>query len=493
MDHVAAASSSHTTNEAIWNSVCVLGLGRTGFAVARYLVQTGAHGKPAVTLYGGANAFESDQSRELEALGVRVVCGTEQIEGHYDLAVVSPGIPENSAFFLSAREHADELIGEPEFAWRETPERWVAITGTNGKTTTTLLTTELLSGDGSSAQAVGNVGTAATGQVAAREEGCWFVAELSSFQLATTKLMHPRAACLLNVTPDHLEWHGSMEAYAAAKEQVFANLTSDELCVLGTADQWCLDAAARLDARGMRVCRVSTTDDPGTPCAAFVRDGKLVVRLDGQERVLVATDELSLKGEHNVQNVLCASAMALDLGATLAHVREVLRSFAPLEHRIEPCGELAGVQFVNDSKGTNVDSVEKALTAFPARRVIVLLGGHDKGTTLESLSRAVCAQCKAAVCYGEAGPRMAQALRDEASAAADKSALEICEAPHMEQALHKAIELAVSGDVVLLSPACSSFDEFKSYGERGRVFKDLVAAHIAASQDKDAASGGLHE
>ena len=231
-------------------NVAVLGLGRTGESVARYLAGQMPARVEAVTLYGGAASEPGEKTRALEALGVRVVCGTDAVDGRYDLAVASPGIPDTSDFFLSARAHAAEVIGEPELAWRESPERWVAITGTNGKTTTTSLATHLLRVSGLAAESVGNIGTPPTEALASRGDATWFVAELSSFQLATTRLFRPRVAVLLNVTPDHLEWHHTMEAYAAAKERVFANLDEGDLAVVSIDDDWCRAAAERLEGRG---------------------------------------------------------------------------------------------------------------------------------------------------------------------------------------------------------------------------------------------------
>lgn len=463
-------------------SVAVLGLGRTGLSVAEYLAEGLGTDVESVTLYGGATSLPNERTQALEARGVRVVCGTEELDGQYDLAIASPGIPEHAPFFISAKEHAAEVIGEPEFAWRQSPERWVGITGTNGKTTTTLLTCALLQSGGMEASAVGNVGTVATGKVRERGNREWYVAELSSFQLAGAYELHPRVACLLNVTPDHLEWHGSMQAYADAKERLFQRMDAGDLAVVSCEDKWSRAIVNRLEQRGLRVCHVVVGDDPQTPCAAFVRDGRLIVRLDGIEHMLVLAQNLSMPGTHNIQNALAASAMALELGVSEGAVSHGLLSFRPLEHRIEPCGEVHGVRYVNDSKATNVDSVEKALTAFVPGKVVVLLGGHDKGTELHTLAHAVSARCRAAVCYGEAGPRIAQALREEDG----DMGLVVEERPHMEQALERARELAQAGDVVLLSPACSSFDEFGSYQERGRAFKRLVAymvKHARASHE----------
>ncbi len=450
--------------------VCVLGAGATGIAVARYLAACDNARVSSVTLVGGKKSRTSDDTEQLEDLGVRVVLGSEQMDDEYDLAVVSPGIPESSAFFRGAQAHAREVIGEPEFAWRESPWRWLAITGTNGKTTTTKLTQQLLVAGGLNAKAVGNIGLVATGEVLGRPKDEWFVTELSSFQLATSHRLHPRVACLLNVTPDHVEWHGSLEAYAEAKERVFANLDEGDLAVVSCEDKWCRKIIERLDERGLRICRVAVHSDPQTACAAFVRDDRLVVRLDGEEHVLVSVDSLSIKGEHNVQNALAAAACALEVGVPNGAVSHSLMVFRPLEHRIEDVDTIGGVRYVNDSKATNVDATIKALTAFTPGKVVVLLGGHDKGTDLDHLSRAVSARCKAAVCYGEAAERIAQSLEKIDA----QMGLDVRRVATMREATSLARELADSGDVVLLSPACSSFDEFSSYRERGAVFKKLV-------------------
>ncbi|MDO4797745.1 MAG: UDP-N-acetylmuramoyl-L-alanine--D-glutamate ligase [Coriobacteriales bacterium] len=452
--------------------VCVLGAGDTGLGVAGYLVSCGEARVRSVTLFGGARAIESDATRALERAGVRVILGTEQIEGHFDKAIVSPGIPESAPFFQAAQEHADEVMGEPEFAYRESPHQWIAITGTNGKTTTTLLTRELLATGGLKARVVGNIGVVATGQVKDRDDDEWFVAELSSFQLATSKWLHPRVACLLNVTPDHIEWHGSMQEYAAAKERLFANLGANDLAVVSCEDEWCRGIARELDERGLRVCSVGVHVESAGPCAAFVRDGRLVVRLDGVEHDLVSAKSLAIRGEHNIQNALAAAACALEVGVPAAAVTHGLMVFRPLEHRIEACGEVRGVRFVNDSKATNVDATIKALTAFVPGKVVVLLGGHDKGTELDQLAHAVSARCRAAVCYGEAAERLYEALLE----ADGPMGLDVRRAAHMRDALQVAFDLAQEGDVVLLSPACSSFDEFGNYRERGEVFKELVAS-----------------
>lgn len=458
-------------------SVCVLGLGRTGCDVARYLLGLPKGRVSSVTVFGGADSTEGDAARELEALGAVVRVGTEEVSGRFDLAVASPGISELSGFFAAARAHAAEVIGEPELAWRESPRDWVAITGTNGKTTTTSLTQALLAQGGLDGVCVGNIGTPTIDAVADRPAGRWLVAELSSFQLEETRLLHPRCACLLNITPDHIEWHGSMEAYAAAKEKVFANLTAQDLAVIGDTDEWCRAIADRLRARGLRTLVVDVEHDQGGPHAAFERDGFLVVRIDGVEHVLLRADELRIKGAHNVENALAAASMALELGVSVEDANAGLRAFNPIEHRIEPCGTVGSIHFVNDSKATNPDSVEKALTAFEQGRIVILLGGYDKGLNLDPLARAVAGRVRAAICFGGCGPRFAQAC-----AAAGMGKDRVLVAGRLRDAFEAAVSVARPGDTVLLSPACSSFDEFHDMGERGRLFKQLVS-DLASSRE----------
>lgn len=460
-------------------NVLVLGLGKTGFAVCDYLVSLGTSRVSSITVYGGAASTATKKTAELEAQGIRVVVGTDTVEGSYDLAISSPGISEFCDFFCSAKAHCTQIIGEPEFAFRESPTHWIGITGTNGKTTTTMLTCTLLQQAGMAAQAVGNIGTLSISKVFARQTDEWFVAELSSFQLAGTSTMHPRVAVLLNITPDHLAWHSTFKNYRDAKERIFANLCTGDLAVV-SADDNLAPIVQRLAARKIRTCIVDVKADPQTPSAAFIHNNMLVVRLDGKEYKLISVDELSLKGAHNIQNALASAATALELGTPAASVAQTLASFSPLEHRIEPVGQLNGVTFINDSKATNADAVIKALTAFAPKSIVLMVGGHDKGTDLEDFCQAVLASCKAVVCFGEAGERFQSELTAAAAATVAQSCtqLEIVRAQHLADALECACKLAAPKDTVLLAPACSSFDEFSGYEERGRVFKQLVVAKM---------------
>ncbi|MBE6470017.1 MAG: UDP-N-acetylmuramoyl-L-alanine--D-glutamate ligase [Coriobacteriaceae bacterium] len=459
-------------------SLLILGQGTTGLAVARWACRHMPTRVSSVTVYGGASSKPSERTRELEAAGVRFDFGTQEVRGGYDICVASPGIPESSDFFRSAAEASGEIMGEPEFAWRLSPQRWCAVTGTNGKTTTTSLVNAMLNASGIACSAVGNIGDACISAVDARAPGSWFAAELSSYQLATTSRLAPRVAVLLNITADHLAWHGSFEAYAAAKLKVFQNLGSADLAVVDAEDPGIARFADTVYAPGRRVCRVALAD-AGTDEAAFVRDGVLFVRARGTEHGLAPVSALQIPGHHNLINALAASAAAIGAGAKPDRVAAALAAFAPLEHRVEPCGVVGGVRFVNDSKATNTDAVLKALAAFPNDRVILLLGGHDKGTELGAFARKACREVAGVVTFGEASARFQEALR--APAADAGTVLET--AKHLGDAVDAALALAGSGDVVLLSPACSSFDEFSGFEERGRAFKARVAELAAAESE----------
>lgn len=444
------------------SSVLVLGLGRAGMAAARHAA---THGDD-VCVYAGVSSDSARVSAsELEELGARVVFDSEDVEGTYDLCVASPGISQNSAFYRCGAAHATELIGECEYAYRLSPHDWLAITGTNGKTTTTALTAHLLSGAGLTAFPCGNIGDAATGAVDARKPGEALVVEMSSYALASTSRFNPVCAVLLNITPDHLAWHGSLEAYSAAKLKVFANMGEGQTAVVCDEVPDSTALAGKLRAQGMRVITVGS--DKGADCAFENAQGMLCLSTGGATHELCASSELLIKGKHNVMNALAAASAAVAYGADYDKVGAALTTFSPLEHRIEPCGVVDGVAYYNDSKATNVDATLVALKAFPHNPVIVLFGGRDKGTDLSPLVQA-CAESnvKTVITYGEAGERFHKAF--------EGAPVELESADGMRDAFAKAHGLAQEGDVVLLSPACASFDEFSSFNHRGEVFKGLV-------------------
>lgn len=457
-------------------SLLVLGQGTTGLEVVSWAVAHLGERVDSVTVYGGATSAPNERSRALEAAGARFVYGTESIEGAYEVCVASPGISEFSDFFRNGAAASAQIMGEPEFAWRLSPERWCAITGTNGKTTVTSLANELMVASGLPSIAVGNIGTAPIREVDRRPEGEWFVAELSSYQIATTREFHPRVAVLLNITPDHLGWHKTHANYALAKIDIFRNMDESDLAIVNVEDEGISAFADRVFVPGRRVLSLGLSD-AGAACAAFVRDGRLVVRIDGVETPLVSVDELQIEGPHNVLNALAASAAALACGATPDGVRAGLVSFRPLAHRVEPVATVDGVRYVNDSKATNTDAVEKALATFSGKRVVLLLGGADKGTPLDDFMGVVASRAAAVVCFGAARERFRAALADAPGA----SEIDIAEADDLRDAVDVARSLAQRGDVVLLSPACASFDEFSGFEERGDAFRSYVAG-LSASE-----------
>lgn len=479
-------------------SVCILGAGKTGLVVARYLC-THFDRVSKLTLYtGNPKSSVSPDLALLTQQGLTII-ESDHLTEDYDICIASPGIPPYSPLYSSACKHCREVIGEPEFAWRCRPQKWVAITGTNGKTTTTTLIEHMIRADHKQACAVGNIGRACLGEVDHHLADTWFVAELSSFQLAETKLLHPHAAILLNITPDHIEWHGSMQAYAAAKERIFANLTTDDLAIISRDDLYCKAIYSRLVERGLSPVCVDTSQDPKTLQAAYCSDSMLYVRLNGTTTPLIKASEAALKGMHNIQNMLAASALALFIGVSVDAIRQVLQTFTTLEHRLEYVATIHGVSFVNDSKATNTDSVEKALTAFPCGSTIVLLGGHDKQTDLSSLVHQVVRKCRGAICFGEAGQRIYHELvsvqnaqASDGEGACDKCYNAVVSAslsfvkcvPHLQDAFDCAVAHAKPHTTVLLSPACSSFDEFHNMEERGTYFKKLVHELRATSDDE---------
>ncbi len=468
--------------------VLIIGLGKSGRSALAYCAALLGTRIDYLAVAAGASSAEARAFvAPYERAGVRVLFDHETIEGSYDLCIASPGIPQTSAFYRSAQEASAEIISEIEFSWRESPResRWVAVTGTNGKTTTTALIAHVLASSGLAAQAVGNIGEVCLDAVAAGGTEV-FVAEVSSYQLASTVRFAPDVAVILNITPDHLSWHGGFAAYRDAKFKVLANMGAASCAVLDATDDEVRGKIRELRAlapteHAIPYIPLGTVDGMGfsmknrcgSENAAYVADGVLQADFADVHVTFAAEDELLIKGSHNSANALAAACAAFALGVKASSIEAALRTFRPLEHRIEPCGSVRGVAFVNDSKATNVDATLKAYTAFPAHRTLVLLGGCDKHTDLADLVCATHSHAKAAVCFGDAGARFYSAF--EAASAQAPRGFSLYRADHLADALTCAVDHAEAGDTVLLSPACSSFDEFCSYQERGRAFKDLVA------------------
>lgn len=497
-----------------FGDVCLLGLGVTGRAVADFFLENPSL-LNSLTLFPGEAQLENRGYLDSLPGSVAVFEGEESISGAYDVAVVSPGIPPHSDFYRNALSVAGEVISEPELAWRIAPENWVAVTGTNGKTTVTELITALLKSAGKGAWAAGNIGTPCIEVIGSRLPGDWLIAELSSYQLHSTVRFAPDVAVLLNITPDHLNWHGSHEGYAADKQRILANLAPGSAAIIDVTLPETRDIADKLVRLGRRVICVGSpgglvvgregqapeamgapedgqaqsagrTSDAKqapravwtlganhTPETAFIDadTGVLSILLNKGSFALLHSDDLGIKGPHNLSNALAAAAAAAELGAAAVDISRGLADFAPLPHRFEPCGEVAGVTFINDSKATNIDAALKALAAFDdeaqAGSVIALFGGLDKGTDLSELVAACKIPCRCTVCYGEAGERFFAAMED--------AHLRTVLAKDFDDAFARAFDLAQAGDTVLLSPACASFDEFDSFEARGEQFKRNVA------------------
>ncbi len=493
--------------------VLVLGLGKSGKSAARYCADL--LGTRVDELFIAAGARNDDSVAFVESLGTTGKAAFDyafgddalnNISEHFDVCIASPGIPYWHELYVRGTQLADEVISEVEFAWRESDEdsTWVAITGTNGKTTTTSLAAHVLRECGFAADAVGNIGEVCLDAVAAGKTRV-YVAELSSYQLYSTRLFAPDVAVMLNITPDHIHWHKTLEAYRDAKYQLLDNMQHAECAAQLASRVVILDAmndvvrakvrelkAMSANQRGFDYVPMGTADgihgDMRAKCgaenAAFL-DGEdvLHVALSGVDHALTPASALQIKGEHNASNALAAAAVAVALGTDDAAIASALQSFQPLVHRIEPCGSVAGVACYNDSKATNVDATLKALEAFPGKRVVILLGGDDKGTDLAELVASTYQHAAVAVCYGEGGPRFYDALTSGEQVAQLRAAgheLQVIQAQHMEDALDEALGAARAGDIVLLSPACASFDEFRSFEHRGDVFKQLVATRREA-------------
>ena len=451
--------------------IAVLGLGRSGSAVAEYVAEQGQAGAPVrvTVLDAASNDVLAAERDRLIALGCSVALGADVVPTDATLVVASPGLSPRSALMRSAAALGVPVISEIEFAYRISHSAWVAVTGTNGKTTTTALLTHLLNHAGVPAQSVGNIGRAATRAASEAGAAAVLVAEVSSFQLALVDAFRPRISVLLNITPDHVDWHGTLERYAADKARVFANQGSGDVAVIDVDDAGSRPYAEAVQARGVDVYRVSTASAQAQ--GAFLDRGTLVLAVAGGDPVpLLDRSELAIRGDHNVSNALAAAAAAYAAGVPVASIREGLATFFPIEHRLEPVGVVGGVEFVNDSKATNPDAVLKALTAFEDRHVIVLLGGYDKGNEFGSLAAEVASRGASAVLFGAAAPLIRAAFE------ATVPELEVRVVGSMAEALEAAARMADPGDVVLLSPACASFDAFRDYEDRGQVFKDLVHA-----------------
>jgi UDP-N-acetylmuramoylalanine--D-glutamate ligase len=440
--------------------VLVVGLQRSGKGAVKLLLEAGCS-VTATDLKGEAD-LDID-ARVLRERGVRLVLGEqpESLAADADLVVVSPGVPSGAPVVSAARARGVQVIGELELAYRASAGTWLAVTGTNGKSTTTALLGELAATTGRPTLVAGNIGIALSSEVARVPAGGLIVAEVSSFQLDTIEAFRPRVAVLLNITEDHLDRYDSFEDYAESKRRVFMNQTSEDFAVLNVDDPRVASLDRDLVAS---VIPVSVTREVRN--GVFVRRGSIVSRLGGEEREIVEAARLRIRGPHNLADAVAAVAAASAVGVDPASAARALTGFSPLPHRMEPVAEIDGVLFVNDSKATNVDSVLYALSSYEAP-IVLIAGGKDKGADFRRLRDPIRERVKAAILIGEAADSMERALSGETV---------IERAASLGEAVRAAAAVAGAGDVVLLSPACASFDMFTDFEERGRVFKAEVEA-----------------
>jgi UDP-N-acetylmuramoylalanine--D-glutamate ligase len=439
--------------------VLVVGLGKSGVASALFLKAHGAR----VTV---SDTKSGDELRnEIPVLldhGITVETGGhgERTFRGQDLIVVSPGVPVDAEQLVQARALGESVIGEIELAAQFLPGPLVAITGSNGKTTTTTLTGEILNAGGLPTLVGGNIGTPAISLAEFAKRETVIVLEVSSFQLETIQSFRPKVAVVLNVTPDHLDRHRTLDAYVNAKARIFENQQASDFAVLNLDDPTCVAMGPRTRAQVFWFSRQKEV-----PLGACVRDGMIIFRDGTGERPVLPVAEIPLKGLHNLENVLAAVSAGALMGCAPEKIRQAVREFKAVEHRLEFVATIRGVDYYNDSKATNVDATIKALESFPAN-IHLILGGKDKGSNYTVLNELLQKRVKRVYTIGAAAEKIESQIKG----------VEVVHAETLENALRKANAVAEAGDVVLLAPACASFDQFKNYEQRGRAFKEIVRA-----------------
>jgi len=440
--------------------VTIVGLGKSGKALVPWLRSRGAR----VSVSDSRPAYEFAEWLESERGSIeRAEFGgnSSDLLAQSDLVVVSPGVSPSSPALAEVIRKGIPVVGDLEVALAGCPARIAAVTGTNGKTTTTALLGHLLKTAKKRVEVAGNIGVPVASVVDRLTPEHLLVLEVSSFQLDTAPSFHPAISLLLNITPDHLDRYSTMQSYTTSKARIFANQAATDLAILNRNDAKCAEMALSIKAR------VRWFDSRGAVAdGAGVKDGWMVFCSGGTHIRLIPVSELSIRGEHNLENGLAAALAGSSLGLSVEELAEGLRTFPGVPHRLEPVGRIGEVEFVNDSKGTNTDATEKALLSFP-EPVVLIAGGRDKGADFSPMTSLVKERVKAVVLIGEATEKMEKAW---------SGVVPTRRASSMEEAVRIGWELASPRGVVLLSPACASFDMFKNYEHRGDVFREAVRA-----------------
>ncbi len=442
--------------------ILVVGMARSGVAAAQLLRACGAD----VTVNDSKSEEELGvQLKPLEGLQLtrKFGCPAAELLDGMDCLVISPGIPDTAPFVQKAKDMGIYVIGELELAAQLARGTLLAVSGTNGKTTTVTLLGEIFVNSGKVTHVVGNIGYPfSLASLVSRPEDV-IVCEVSSFQMETADTFHPHVALLTNITEDHLNRHGTMEVYTALKMRMFRNQDAGDYAVFNADDPGLEGLAGQVRSRVLEFSRKKEVRE-----GAFVRENTVILRMDGSEKRICRTDEIYIPGPHNLENALGAVCVAGAMKIPVPIIRHTLKTFKGVEHRIERVRELEGITYINDSKGTNVDSTIKAVQTMTDPTVIIL-GGYDKHTSFDPLSREIASSqtIRHAVLIGETAPLIRSSLER-----AGFTSMEYAES--LGQAVEKARSSASEGWNVLLSPACASFDMFKDFEERGRVFKEIV-------------------
>jgi UDP-N-acetylmuramoylalanine--D-glutamate ligase len=441
--------------------ISVLGAARSGVAVARLLQRNGAD---VFVSDSGPAARLEPQLSELRSLGIGYETGehTQKVLDS-DLVAISPGVPSNLPVVREAERRGVRVVSELEIASWFCPAPMAAVTGTNGKTTTTTLIGRMLSDAQKKNVVAGNIGTAFSAAVDELDRDSVAVLEVSSFQLDHIESFHPAVSIILNITPDHLDrYERDFDRYAASKCRVFEYQTAEDVLIINADDPATREQIGKRKPLPVRILEFGLAQGQGE--GAFVENGEVVVILGGIRTPVVAAADISIRGIHNLYNAMAATLAAKVLGVSAPSLRATLKNFKGVEHRLEFVRETGGVRYVNDSKATNIDSVWYALQAF-GEPLVLLLGGRDKGNDYSKLYDLADKHVRAIVAIGESADKVKNAFEGRKK---------VVTAGSMEDAVRAARSLAARGDVVLLSPACASFDWFENYEHRGRVFKEIV-------------------
>ncbi|MCQ2529854.1 MAG: UDP-N-acetylmuramoyl-L-alanine--D-glutamate ligase [Lachnospiraceae bacterium] len=441
--------------------IMIFGMGVSGKGVARLLKSQGSD----MVLYDGNEELDKDALlKELDLEGkAEVVTGSlteESFEG-IDVLALSPGISINAPYVKMAAEKGVKILGEVEIAYEISKGRMAAITGTNGKTTTTALTGEIMKAAFEKVFVVGNIGTSFASVATETTDDCVIVAEISSFQLESMDEFHPEVTAVLNLTPDHLDRHGTFENYAKTKMQIAEKQTKEEKCIINYDDEYLRELSKELTPEVLYFSRKEKLEK------GIYLVGNMITYNDGEKEIpIIEKDDMILLGDHNTENVMAACGIAISMGVDIETIANVVRNFKAVEHRIEYVCTKNGVAYYNDSKGTNTDAAAKAVSSMVAPTVLIA-GGYDKGADFTEWIEGFNGKVKDMVLIGQTAEKI-----KETALKCGFTNIHMCE--DLKEAVTKCAQLAEPGDVVLLSPACASWGQFKNYEQRGKMFKEFA-------------------